>query len=63
MIHAVFNDIEGPARDIVCLNAGAAIYAAGLASTLVEGVARAGEVISSGAAASKLKELVAKTSS
>jgi anthranilate phosphoribosyltransferase len=61
IINEVFNDIEGPARDIVCLNAGAAIYAAGLASTLAEGVVRAGEVISSGEAANKLKQLVAKT--
>ena len=31
MIEAVFDDQPGPARDIVCLNAGAAIYAANLA--------------------------------
>jgi anthranilate phosphoribosyltransferase len=62
VINEVFNNTEGPARDIVCLNAGAAIYAAGLAATLAEGVARAGEVISSGKAGDKLRELVAKTS-
>jgi anthranilate phosphoribosyltransferase len=63
IINTVFNDIESPARDIVCLNAGAAIYVAGLVDTLAAGVKRAGEVISSGEAASKLKKLVEKTSS
>ena len=61
IIKRVFANQPGPARDIVCLNAGAAIYAAGLAATLAEGVARAAEVIASGAAAAKLDALVAKT--
>jgi anthranilate phosphoribosyltransferase len=50
MIEAVFADQPGPARDIVRLNAGAAIYAAGLASSLADGVALAAAVISSGKA-------------
>jgi len=49
----------GPARDIVALNAGAAIYAADLADSLEAGVARAQEVIDSGAAMAKLDALVA----
>lgn len=46
------------AADIVALNAGAAIYAAGVAPDLVAGVTRARTVISSGAALAKLDELV-----
>lgn len=63
MVKSVLANEAGPARDIVCLNAGAAIYAAGLAGTLVAGVQKAGEVIASGAAAAKLDALVAKTGS
>jgi len=59
IIRNVFANQAGPAKDIVCLNAGAAIYVAGLATTLAEGVARAAEVIASGAATAKLEALVA----
>ena len=55
----VLNDEIGAPRDIVQLNAGAAIYVAGLASTLEEGVAKADQVIASGAAKTKLDQLVA----
>ena len=48
----------GPARDIVLLNAGAAIYVAGQAVSLQAGIARAAEVIDSGAAHAKLTQLV-----
>jgi anthranilate phosphoribosyltransferase len=58
IIKSVFEGNVGPARDIVQLNAGAAIYAAGLAVSLVDGVAKAGEVIDSGAAMEKLNALV-----
>lgn len=61
IIKDVFADVAGPAKDIVCLNAGAAIYAAGMVSSLVEGVARAEEVIASGEAAEKLDQLIKKT--
>ncbi|GAB4292894.1 MAG: anthranilate phosphoribosyltransferase [Thiohalomonadaceae bacterium] len=54
----VLDDKEGPARDIVVLNAGAAIYAADLAATLEEGVQKAREVIASGAARERLNRLV-----
>lgn len=47
----------GPARDIVQLNSGAAIYAAGLADTLADGVALAGRVILSGEALTRLDRL------
>lgn len=61
IIKDVFNNVEGPATDIVCLNAGAAIYVSGLADTLAAGVEKAKEVIASGKVADKLEELVKKT--
>ncbi len=58
MLRAVLANEAGPARDIVCLNAGAAIYAAGLSADLAAGVRKAAEVIASGAARAKLDALV-----
>ena len=55
----VLNDEVGAPRDIVQLNAGAAIYVAGLANTLEEGVAKADSVIASSAAKTKLDQLIA----
>ena len=52
---------EGPAADIVALNAGAAIYAANIASSLEQGVVMAQDVLASGTAAEKLKELALAT--
>jgi anthranilate phosphoribosyltransferase len=54
----VLDNQPGAARDIVLLNAGAAIYAANLAPTLAEGVIKARAVIESGAAKQKLEALV-----
>jgi len=51
----------GPARDIVALNAGAALYAADVADSIVAGVARAKAVLESGAARAKLDQFVATT--
>ena len=48
---------KGPARDIVVLNAGAAIYVTGLASDIREGVKKAGESIDTGRALEKLEKL------
>ena len=61
MIRTVLADQAGPARDIVCLNAGAAIYVSGRADTLVAGVDAARAAISSGKAAAVLENLVART--
>ena len=61
VLHSVLANQAGPARDVVALNAGAAIYAADLAHSLAEGVKRAREVIASGAAKEKLEALVALT--
>ena len=63
VLQSVLANQAGPARDIVALNAGAAIYAADLADSLAEGVKRAKEVIASGAAAQKLEALIALTNS
>ncbi len=61
IINNVFSNIDGPAKDIVCLNAGAAIYVAGLTASLAEGVKKAQQVIASGAVAEKLQQLITKT--
>lgn len=52
---------DGPIRDIVLLNAGAALYCAGVAGTVAEGVKRAREAVASGAARAKLEQFVAVT--
>ncbi len=59
MIHSVLNNNPGPARDIVCLNAGAAIYVAGLADSLAEGVKMAQQTIAEGRGQKVLDNLVA----
>lgn len=51
----------GPASDIVALNAGAAIYAANIASSIEQGVLMAQDILSAGLAAEKLKELAQVT--
>lgn len=61
IIRSVFANETGPAKDIVCLNAGAAIYAAGLASTLAQGVEKAQQVIADGLVNEKLEQLISKT--
>ena len=55
----VLNNEPGAARDIVQLNAGAAIYVAGLTDSLKDGIAKADQTIASGAALVKLEQLVA----
>ncbi len=52
---------DGPVRDIVLLNAGAALYSAGVADSIAEGVKRAREAVASGAAEAKLSQFVAMT--
>jgi anthranilate phosphoribosyltransferase len=58
IVLGVLDGTPGPAADIVALNAGAAIYVAGLAATLAEGIERAQAVIASGEARVRLEELV-----
>jgi len=57
-VRAVLANEAGPARDIVALNAGAALYASGVATSLKDGVQRALAAIASGAARAKLDALV-----
>ncbi|GAO34690.1 anthranilate phosphoribosyltransferase [Sulfuricella sp. T08] len=59
MLLGVLDNLPGPARDIVLLNAGAAIYVAGRAQTLAEGIERARAAIASGEARVKLDQLIA----
>ncbi len=58
MVTSVLNNDDSPARDIVMLNAGAAIYVAGLTASHQAGIERAEEVLASGAAKNKLLELI-----
>ena len=59
MLISVLENKKGPARDIVLLNAGAAVYVSGIAETLATGIQTAQRAIESGAALQKLHELVA----
>jgi anthranilate phosphoribosyltransferase len=61
MILAVLGNQPGPANNIVSLNAGAAIYVAGVAPTMKAGIERARQAIESGAARRKLDEFIAFT--
>ncbi|HET6603440.1 MAG TPA: anthranilate phosphoribosyltransferase [Xanthomonadaceae bacterium] len=55
------DNVEGPARDIVCLNAGAALFAAARADSIAEGIEQARAVIASGAAIARMEEFVGVT--
>lgn len=57
MILDVLNGHHGAARDIVLMNAGAAIYVAGVVDSLASGVTKAAEVIDQGLALVKLNAL------
>ena len=61
MMLAALSNQPGPPRDILALNAGAAIYVAGLAQSHQTGVQKALEVLATGAAKTKLDEFVAFT--
>jgi len=61
MIEAVLDNQPGPAHNIVAMNAGAAIYVAGLTNSLKAGVERASQAIKSGAAKHKMEEFIAFT--
>jgi anthranilate phosphoribosyltransferase len=63
MVLAALSNEPGAARDIVALNSGASIYAAGLAASVADGVKKAQAVIASGAARKKMDEFVAFTRS
>ncbi len=52
------DNIPGPAHDIVALNAATALYAAGAADSIADGLIRAREAIASGAARAKVEQFV-----
>jgi len=58
MIRGVLEGLPGAARDVVLLNAGAALYVAGVAASLESGVEKAAQAIDAGLARAKLDELV-----
>jgi anthranilate phosphoribosyltransferase len=59
VLRGVLDNQPGAARDIVMLNAGAALYAANVAGSIAEGIERARAAIESGAAKAKLAQFVA----
>jgi anthranilate phosphoribosyltransferase len=63
MIQSVLANNAGPALDIVVMNAGAAIYVSGVASSLEEGMQKARTAIAEARASTVLAGLVAKTNS
>ncbi len=63
MVLEALRGIEGTPREIVVLNAGTALYAAGIAESIGDGIERARAAIASGAALRKLESFVAATKS
>jgi anthranilate phosphoribosyltransferase len=61
IVLSVLHGESGPAQDIVCLNAGAALYAADLAKDIGEGLAMAQAAIKNGQAKVKLDEFITTT--
>src|SRR6476620_8823663 len=58
LLRSVLDNEPGPARDIVVLNTGVALYAANVAPTMVAGVALAREALASGKALAKMHQFV-----
>ncbi|MBS0359154.1 MAG: anthranilate phosphoribosyltransferase [Proteobacteria bacterium] len=58
LFRQVFDNVPGPARDIVLLNAGAAIYAANLTGSIAEGIEKAKQALATGTAKKKLEDLI-----
>jgi anthranilate phosphoribosyltransferase len=61
MLLEALDDVPGTPREIVTLNAGAALYAANLADSIPAGIAKARQTIASGAARAKLEQFVGHT--
>jgi anthranilate phosphoribosyltransferase len=61
MVCAALSNVDSTAREIVVLNAGTALYAANISSSIPQGIALAREAIASGAARAKLDEFVRVT--
>jgi anthranilate phosphoribosyltransferase len=58
MLLGVLDNQPGAPKDIVVLNAGVALYAANVASTMMDGIGLARQAIESGAAKAKLQALI-----
>jgi anthranilate phosphoribosyltransferase len=58
LVHEALTKPDSTAADIVCLNAGAAIYASGIATSLSNGVVMAQDAVAAGLANERLQELV-----
>jgi len=61
MLLSVLDNQPGPARDIVMLNAGVALYAANVADSIADGIGRADAVLKDGSAKARLNQWVAYT--
>lgn len=61
VIKTAFNNQSGAALDIICLNAGAAIYVSGLADDYAQGVKKAQKIIASGKAMELMQQFINKT--
>jgi anthranilate phosphoribosyltransferase len=61
IVRSVLQGVAGPARDVVLLNSGAALYVSGKAATIQDGVRLAAESIDSGKARRKLEQLAEMT--
>lgn len=61
IVAAILNGEEGPRRNMVLLNAGAALWAAGETDSLETGIERAADIIDTGRAKQKLDDLIAFT--
>src|SRR6266496_1356407 len=61
MVEEALANVDGTPREIVVFNAGAALYTAGIAGSIAEGIERARESITSGSAKKKLDAFVATT--
>ena len=59
LAEGVLDGERGPARDIVLLNAGMALYVAGLADSLQDGLERVADELDSGRARAKVKQVAA----
>jgi anthranilate phosphoribosyltransferase len=60
LVISVLDNEPGAARDVVIFNAGVALYAANVAPTIAEGIARAREAVASGAARERMHRFVAR---
>ena len=61
IVRGILQGRQGPQRDVVLLNSGAALYVSGRAATITDGIRLAADAIDSGQARQKLDQLVALT--